>query len=78
MGDHLVLSEIVVHKKSQIKVMYLQELKICIQWNPSIAATIGECRFGLYRGVALSQGVWIRWNGTVEWNGGMEQWNGIV
>ena len=23
-------------------------------------------------------GVFIRWNGTVEWNGGMEQWNGIV
>ena len=19
-----------------------------------------------------------RWNGTVEWNGGMEQWNGMV
>ena len=23
-------------------------------------------------------GVFIRWNGTVEWNGGMERWNGIV
>ena len=23
-------------------------------------------------------GVYIRWNGTVEWNGGMERWNGIV
>ena len=30
----------------------------CVQWNPSIAATIGECNFVLYRGVALSQG-WI-------------------
>ena len=25
-----------------------------------------------------SMGVFIRWNGTVEWNGGMERWNGIV
>ena len=25
-----------------------------------------------------SEGVFIRWNGTVEWNGGMERWNGIV
>ena len=24
------------------------------------------------------RGVFIRWNGTVEWNGGMERWNGIV
>ena len=23
-------------------------------------------------------GVFIRWNGTAEWNGGMEQWNGTV
>ena len=23
-------------------------------------------------------GVFIRWNGMVEWNGGMERWNGIV
>ena len=22
--------------------------------------------------------VFIRWNGTVEWNGGMDYWNGIV
>ena len=24
----------------------------------------------------VCRGVWIRWNGTVEWNGGMEYWNG--
>ena len=24
------------------------------------------------------EGVFIRWNGTVEWNGGMERWNGMV
>ena len=24
-----------------------------------------------------SAGVFIRWNGTVEWNGGMERWNGM-
>ena len=23
-------------------------------------------------------GVYIRWNGMVEWNGGMEWWNGIL
>ena len=23
----------------------------------------------------LGMGVWIRWNGAVEWNGGMEYWN---
>ena len=23
-------------------------------------------------------GVWIRWNGVVEWNGGMDYWNGIL
>ena len=23
-------------------------------------------------------GVWIRWSGTVEWNGGMEYWTGIL
>ena len=26
----------------------------------------------------FAMGVFIRWNGTVEWNNGMEQWNGIV
>ena len=26
----------------------------------------------------LLTGVFIRWNGMVEWNGGMERWNGIV
>ena len=26
----------------------------------------------------LLSGVFIRWNGTVEWNGGMEWWNGTV
>ena len=25
-----------------------------------------------------SLGVFTRWNGMVEWNGGMERWNGIV
>ena len=29
----------------------------CVQWNPSIVATIGERNFVLYRGVALSQGL---------------------
>ena len=24
------------------------------------------------------RGVWIRWTGTVEWNGGMDYWNGIL
>ena len=23
-------------------------------------------------------GVFIRWNGTMEWNGEMERWNGMV
>ena len=27
---------------------------------------------------AFLEGIFIRWNGTVEWNGGMERWNGIV
>ena len=26
----------------------------------------------------VSQGVFIQRNGTMEWNGGMERWNGIV
>ena len=26
----------------------------------------------------LAMGVWIRWNGAVEWNGGMDYWNGIL
>ena len=33
------------------------------------------------KGVQLSNiqmGVWIRWSGTVEWNGGMDYWNGIL
>ena len=28
--------------------------------------------------IHIFRGVFIRWNGTVEWNGGMERWNGIV
>ena len=24
--------------------------------------------------VTIQLGVWIQWTGTVEWNGGMEEW----
>ena len=33
---------------------------------------------GGVRCTVSEQGVFIRWNGTVEWNGGMEWWNGTV
>ena len=32
-------------------------MRISIQWNPSIVATIRDQPFGLYRGVATSQGL---------------------
>jgi len=27
--------------------------------------------------LSILQGVWIQWNGMVDWNAGMEQWNGL-
>ena len=42
---------------------------------------INPWRLGFnYYITAINQimGVFIRWNGTMEWNGGMERWNGIV
>ena len=48
-----------------------------------IALYIGYLAVYLHRFGHVAMGVFIRWNGTVEWNGmewngGMERWNGIV
>ena len=37
-----------------------------------------SARSAVYEESQEVQGVFIRWNGAVEWNGGMERWDGIV
>ena len=45
------------------------------QAHPNVTLISWEWAWGQ---VYHAGGVFIRWNGTVEWNGGMERWNGIM
>ena len=42
--------------KQQLHIPDEVGLEICIQWNPSIAATVGEWHFGCYTEVAVVEG----------------------